>query len=209
MKALTVVFVDDDPFAIDALEAWLDPVEGIQLHAVWGKTSEIVAACETHQPDAVLIDLILPPDGPDGIELALVLREANPDTVAIIVTSSESSEDANRAWRAGIPGYITKQMLVRHLDRLPELVRCVLDGCVIYQIDPRSAVSHMAPSVLSDRELEVLRRKADGHKHRDIADELSLGIRTIDSHLANARMKLGAATVNEALQVARRQGLLA
>ena len=76
----------------------------------------------------------------------------------------------------------------------------------IASAEPRAAIAICNP--LTKREIEVLQRKVEGQTHRDMASDLFLSVRTIDSHLANARAKLGAESVQEALRIAAERGLV-
>ena len=187
----------------------MNDASGIALDCVWGSVGEILARFERQQPEAVLIDLMLTTGDLDGIELALAMRDRDPSCIAIMLTSSASADNARRAWLAGIPGYLTRHWLTRNMRELSSLIRCMIDGVVMYQIDPRTAPMGASTGIaLSERETEVLRHKASGKKHRDIADELCIGVRTVDSYLANARAKLGASSIPETLRVAGERGLL-
>jgi DNA-binding NarL/FixJ family response regulator len=208
-RPLSILFVDDDPLAVDALESSLDPLDEILLRCVWGHPSDALAACTTHAPDAALVNLVLPSDGPDGIELAVALQATNPGCVAVITASSTSQHDANRAWLAGIRGYLKRTRLVRDVEQLPLLLTMVINGGVFYEVDPRVASKPSREAgELSPREVEVLGRKAAGLRHREIADELFVSVRTVDSHLTNVRRKLGASTIREALDIANERGLI-
>jgi DNA-binding NarL/FixJ family response regulator len=201
--------VDDDPLARAALQVTLNEASGIALDCVWGSAGEILASFERQRPEAVLVDLMLTAGDLDGIDLALAMRDRDPSCILIILTSSASPDNACRAWTAGIPGYLTKHWLARNMRELASLIRCMIDGVVIYQVDPRSASMGASMGMaLSEREIEVLRHKAAGRKHRDIADDLCIGVRTVDSHLANARAKLGAGSIPETLRIAQERGVL-
>jgi DNA-binding NarL/FixJ family response regulator len=201
---IRVLFIDDDPLALTALRSSFGETSGIEIDCLWGSTDEILAGLEERRPQAVLVDLVLSAGDQDGIDLAIAMRARDPGCYPVILTSSTSPDSALRAWKAGIPGYLTKHYLSRNVDRLASLIRNVIDGVIIYEVDPR-AVDGIA---LSDRELEVLRHKAAGHDRSEIGERLYVSPRTVDSHVANARAKLGAASLPEALRIAQERGLL-
>jgi DNA-binding NarL/FixJ family response regulator len=140
----------------------------------------------------------------DGIDLARAIQDRDQSCCPIILTSSTSPDSALRAWNAGIGGYLTKHSLIRDVSQLARHIRSIIEGVVIYQVDPRR-VDGIA---LSDRELEVLRLKAAGLDRGEIADQLYISSRTVDSHIAHVRSKLGAATIPEAVRIAQERGLL-
>jgi two-component system secretion response regulator SsrB len=203
---IRVLYVDNDPWALDAFGSLMGRAAGVEMRAVGGRQEDIEAACASHQPDIVLIDLYLDPRGPDGLEVASKLAASIPGLAAIVCTSSESPVDAARTWAAGIRAFVTKRQLLRRPSDTQALLRSVLDGCAIYHVDPRSAVAEKTP--LTRREGEILARKMTGESHRLIADRLCISVRTIDSHLANIRTKLQADSIQEALEFAARRGLL-
>jgi DNA-binding NarL/FixJ family response regulator len=202
---LRVLFVDDDPLAIGAFRALARDRPDLRIEAV------DPAACPTAfrdgggGPCVALIDLFLHRSGTDGIELARRVTQAHPDLPVAICTVSEATGDASRAWNAGIRGYLTKHRLLQRGDHLSAVLWSVWDGTVLYHVDPRAG---LAANPLSAREVEILQRKHDGESHRVIAGDLFLSVRTIDSHLANARAKLGAESVQDALRLAEELGLL-
>jgi DNA-binding NarL/FixJ family response regulator len=199
------VFVDDDPLACDALENASKHIDGMTLRSVWGSVAHIAEQCDRFDPHVVLIDLVLPAEAPDGIELANRLRDTHPHLPAIILTSTESGDNALRAWEAGIAGFLTKGQLVSDINVLPDVVRCVLEGGVLYAIDPRS--SEAPRRRLSEREVQILRLRAQGLRNVEIAEQLYVAVRTIETHLHNAKGKLGYNRLSDALDSVRRHGI--
>jgi DNA-binding NarL/FixJ family response regulator len=201
---LRLLYIDDDPLALDALAALLSDVDDVGLEAIHVDQADAVS-CEAGEPCVILIELFLFRNGEDGIGMAKRFAESQPGVPVALCTASESAVDAAKAWDAGIRAFLTKRELLRRGARLSSVLRAVWDGSVVYDIDPRRAA---ATNPLTARELEILQRKVDGQRHRRIADDLCLSVRTIDSHLANARSKLGADSLPHALEVAARLGLI-
>jgi DNA-binding NarL/FixJ family response regulator len=203
--ALHVLYIDDDPLAVDAFTALAESHGGL-----------VVRPCEAHRAlrfetgdggnaSLVLVDLYLRLGNEDGIDVARRIHDVT-GLPAAICTVSEAPGDAARAWEAGIPAYLTKAHLLGCRADMPALLRSIADGAIVYHVDPRD---HAQSNPLSAREIQILRRKALGQPHRDIARDLYISARTVDSHLANVRSKLGADSTHHAIAIARDLGLVA
>ena len=189
-----IVVVDDHPIILSAVRLLLEGEPDFE----WvGEAESVEAARELlvdTRPDAVVLDLWL--GGNDGIEMIKSLRELVPDTALLCYTMNEAVLYGERAIRAGASGYLSKkepqkELLValrtvckggRYLDN--DLMNSVLDGL----ITGRAQEGHEA---LTDRELQVLRLLGRAVSNQEIATQLGLGVKTINSHRENIKRKLG------------------
>ncbi len=203
---IKALFIDNDPLAAGALKLILHEVPDVEVIACEAGLDEAIIACDGISPDVVVIDLYLQPGEPDGISLGTAIKTRHPSLPVMICTSSDSPQDATRAWIAGMDGFVTKKEFLCKAERIATLLKVVSEGFVMFRVDPRGATE--TPNQLSDRELEVLGLKFAGHAHRYIATEMCISVKTVDSHLANIRAKLGVETVEDALRVAVERGLL-
>ena len=156
-------------------------------------------------PDVVVLDISL--DGPDGLDLLKAIRLKDPVLPVLVLSMHDESSYAERSLRAGAHGYIMKQEAT---EKVLVAIRRILQGKVylserltnrmlekyVYGGSP----SNDPLSKLSDRELEVFRLIGAGHGTRQIADELHVSIKTVESYQAHIKSKLGLRNARELVQ---------
>jgi DNA-binding NarL/FixJ family response regulator len=170
-----------------------------------------VQLMEALKPDILLVDISL--DGPDGLELLKHIRAQDPGLPVLILSMHDESIYAERALRAGANGYIMKQEAT---DSVLDALRRILNREVY--VSPRIANKmlqqfvgttgterrHSSVDDLSDRELEVLRLIGAGHGTRQIAEQLHLSVKTVETYQAHLKEKLGLRNSRELVQYATR-----
>jgi DNA-binding NarL/FixJ family response regulator len=190
-----VVLVDDHSMFRAGVRAELgDSVEIVGEAATVG---EAIATIRATRPDVVLLDVHMP-DGGGLAVLAAVTKEV-PETRFLALSVSDAAEDVIAVIRAGAKGYVTKTISARELA---DAIDRVADGDVVFS--PRLAGfvldafrdSPNIPSIdpeldqLTPRELEVLRLLARGYAYKEIAAELFISIKTVETHASNVLRKL-------------------
>ncbi|MGF1657132.1 MAG: response regulator [Verrucomicrobiales bacterium] len=191
---LRVAVVDDHPIIRTAVRALLESEPDFEwvgeAETVEGATRLLVRK----RSDAVVLDLWL--GGNDGIEMIKSLRPLVPETALLCYTMNEATLYAERAIRAGAAGFLSKkepqeELLIalrmvcrgeRYVSRT--LMSSLLDGLSV----GRAVDGHEA---LTDRELQVLRLLGMAFTNQEIATQLGLGIKTVNSHRENIKRKLG------------------
>jgi DNA-binding NarL/FixJ family response regulator len=155
-----------------------------------------VARIPATQPDVVLLDVHLPGGG--GAEVVRRLLPQHPDLRFLALSVSDAPEDVITVIRSGARGYVTKSIsgteLTEAIDRVaegdavfsPRLAGFVLDSFR----DAPAPGDHPELDQLTPREREVLRLIARGYTYREVADELVLGVRTIETHVSAVLRKL-------------------
>ncbi|UUU26687.1 response regulator transcription factor [Streptomyces sp. DSM 40750] len=210
---LRVLIVDDHVVVRAGLRALLTGEPGFDVVGETGDGEEAVRLAARLGPDVVLMDLRLTDDTApgarvNGLDATRRITAETPGTRVVVLTSSGTQGDVVRAMEAGARGYVLKAGPPEELFRA---VRAAAAGGM--GLAPEAAghlAGHMADpgTVLSDRELEVVRLLAQGHSNRSIAASLYLTEATIKTHLVRVYRKLGtenrASTVSEAI----RRGLL-
>jgi two-component system nitrate/nitrite response regulator NarL len=196
---LRVFIVDDHPLIRQGVEQLL----AARGHSVVGVASRGAGACAAIREASahvVVIDLGLPELS--GVELIRLIRDEELPVGIVVYTAVAHGPRLAEAVRAGANGLVTKDAPVAHLA---EAVERVHRGESF--IDPQlRGVLDSAGPLLSDREREVLQHAAQGYKLGDIAEELFISPETARTHLRNARTKLGARTVAEAVSEAIASG---
>jgi DNA-binding NarL/FixJ family response regulator len=165
---------------------------------------EAVTEFRRHQPDITLMDLRLP--GTNGTDTLIAIRGEFPRARIIILTTSDSDGEIQRAMRAGASGYILKSM---PKNELLAVIRAVHGGGK--HIPPEVAAriaEHLGEEDLTTRELDVLRLIRDGYRNKQIADRLAIAETTVNFHIKNLVDKLQANDRTHAVTIAIRRGLL-
>ena len=190
-----VVLVDDHAMFRAGVRAEL----GGQVDVVGeaGSPAEAVAVIRAQRPDVVLLDVHMPDGG--GLAVLEQIGDSLPDTRFLALSVSDAAEDVIALIRAGARGYVTKTISPADLA---DAVRRVADGDVVFS--PRLAGfvldafrdAPVTPSVdpefdqLTPREREVLRLLARGYAYKEIAAELFISIKTVETHASNVLRKL-------------------
>jgi DNA-binding NarL/FixJ family response regulator len=165
---------------------------------------EAIEMFRSHRPDVTLMDLQMP--GLNGIDAVTTIRQEHPQARIIILTTYEGDALARRALKAGVAGYILKDMI---RTELLEAIRLVHVGKrYIPQKIAAELAEHYAEDDLSEREIEVLREVAHGSSNKIIASHLSISEATVKAHMQNILLKLGASDRTHAVSIATSRGFL-
>lgn len=199
----SVAIVDDHPIICTAVRVLLESEPDFECVGQAGSVQEARELLQKTRPDAVVLDLWL--GGNDGIEMLKCLRPLVPDTALLCYTMNDVSLWGERALRAGAAGFLSKkepqeELLValrtvcrgnRYMGK--GLMDSLLDGLAT----GRAAKEY---ECLSDRELQVLRLLGLALSSGEIADQLRLGIKTVNSHRENIKKKLGIRSSGELIR---------
>jgi len=202
----SVFVVDDHPIVRQGLTLLINRESDL---AVCGEAEEMhsaLAAIQALKPDILIVDISL--NGPDGLELLKNIRITSPRLPVLILSMHDESIYAERALRAGANGYIMKQEAT---EKVLVAIRRILQGDVylsdrltntmLQQFVRGASPAKGSPLVnLTDRELEVFRLIGEGHGTRQIAEELHLSVKTIESYQAHIKEKLALRNARELVQ---------
>lgn len=204
---ITIVLADDHTVVRSALHMLLEAEPAFAVLAEAGDARSAAAAVRRHSPQVLILDLNMP--GGPGLAAIPPIKEASPETAIVILTMQDEPAIAREAMRAGALAYILKEAADAELVKA---VRMAAAGSTYLQpeLGARLAAEPTGgkSDALSDRELEVLRRIALGHTNSEIAELLSLSVRTVESHRAHIQRKLGLGKRSELVRYALEHDLL-
>jgi two-component system, NarL family, response regulator NreC len=207
------ILIGDDHGVLRAgLRSLLNAQVDFQVVGEAADGNEVLRLAPQLQPDVILLDISMP--GPNGIEITHQVKQYWPKTRVVMLTVHEDEGLFQEALRAGASGYVVKRAVE---SELVNAIRAVMQGNVY--VDPaltRSLLKELAPRPtrpaeqpeLTRREMEVLRLIVQGYTNQQIADQLVLSVRTVESHRANLMSKLELRNRAELVHYANEHGLL-
>lgn len=196
--------MEDHPVFREGLATIIGSQRDMVLVAQATSSEEAIEQFHIQRPDITLMDLRLP--GRSGTETLVAIRREFPKARVIMLTTSDGDAEIQLALKAGAAAYVLKSM---PKNELLALIRSVHAGGrhVPPEVAARLA-EHLGEETLTSRELEVLRLIRDGHRNKQIADELTISETTVNFHIKNLVDKLQANDRTHAVTIALRRGIL-
>lgn len=205
-REIKIVLADDHAVVRSALRMLLEAEPGFEVAAEAGDADSAIRYALGHKPDVLILDLNMP--GRPSLEAVPDILAASPETEIVVLTMQNEPAFARRALQAGVRGYVLKEAADAELV---QAVRSAAAGETYLQPALGARLVTEANSGgddLSDREREVLRLIALGHTNAEIASQLYLSIRTVESHRAHIQQKLRLSSRAELVQYALEHGLV-
>jgi two-component system response regulator NreC len=208
-RAVRIVLADDHAVVRRGLALLLEAEPGFEVVASVGDVPAAVRAARGYKPDVLVLDLNMP--GGSSLEAIPTILEASPGTAIAVLTMQSEPAFARQALGAGALAYVLKEAAE---EELIEAVRRAAAGETYLnpQLGARIAAEPPAPAGppddLSEREVEVLKMIALGHTNAEIAQQLYLSIRTVESHRAHIQQKLRRSSRADLVRYALDHGLV-
>ena len=200
---ITIVLADDHAVVRDGLRMLLVAEEDMDVVAEAGDVEAAKRSVLGHKPTVLVLDLNMP--GGSSLEAISGVAEISPNTVVVVLTMQEDPAFAREALQAGARGYVLKHAAG---TELVQAIRAAAGGgtWLTPDLGARMAATPDSPAGalgdLSDREVEVLRLIALGHTNNEIAQQLFLSVRTVETHRAHIQQKLGRSSRAELVRYA-------
>jgi two-component system response regulator NreC len=208
MDRTTVVIADDHAVVRSGLKSLLDAEPGFEVTGEARDVRSALTYVRAQRPDVLVLDLNMP--GDKSLPAIPELLEASPGTAIVVLTMQNDPAFAREALRAGALGYVLKESANAELV---EAVRSATEGRTYLQPQLGARLAAEPPALeadddLSERETEVLKLIALGHTNTEIAGQLYLSVRTVESHRAHIQQKLRLSTRAELVRHALEHGLV-
>jgi two-component system nitrate/nitrite response regulator NarL len=202
--SIRVLLVDDHPVVREGIRACLTGHDRLEIVGEAIDGDEAVQLTRDLRPDVVLMDINMP--GTNGIEATRAIISAGLPSRVVILTVVNNQEYVAEMIRCGAKGYVLKDA---HPDELIEAVIAVHEGSLYYLVKenvPNPPVPTVPPAdlhgVLSGREIQVLKRVAEGWTSKDIARETDLSVRTVKTYRERIMRKAGLRSVADMVKYA-------
>jgi two-component system response regulator NreC len=215
VKKITVLLADDHRILREGVKSLLEKAPDIEVVGEAIDGGEAVAKAQSLSPDVVLMDISMP--GMNGLEATKQIKALKPNTRVLILSMHESNQYISQFLRSGASGYVLKDTAASDLvgairavsqgDAFlyPSIARKLLEE---YLLKVQSGEESESYDGLTGREREILKMIAEGKSNKEIADALSLSIRTVQAHRANLMAKLHMHDRTELVRYAIRKGLI-
>ena len=214
--AMKILIVDDHILFREGLVGLLRSQPDMQVVGECGSVQEAVELTNKLKPEVILMDFSLP-DG-TGLDATRSILVRQPEVQIIFLTVHDNDERLIAAVRAGAKGYLLKNLSVskllaslRALERGEAAISRTMMARIMEEFSQNGPVTNTTPSPLvglTSREIEVLQELTDGITNQEIAVRLFISENTVKNHIHNILEKLGLANRREAIEFARKNGLL-
>jgi two-component system response regulator NreC len=205
---ITVVLADDHEIVRDGIKLVLQAEDDIEVVAETADADEAARRTNGYKPSVLVLDLNMP--GRPSLEIIPEVLEASPGTKIILLTMQKEPAFARQALQAGAKGYVLKHSAGAELVGA---VRAVVAGETYINPDLGARIAaeppdEGPPDELTPREVEILSLLAQGFMNPEIADQLVLSVRTVETHRSNIQRKTGVGSRAELIAYAIEHGLV-
>jgi DNA-binding NarL/FixJ family response regulator len=207
---MRVLIVDDHPVTRDGLRSALSTSNEVEIVGEATNGLEAVEAVRNLLPEVVFMDVRMP--GMDGLQATKEIRQVSPGTKVILFTVEESRAAIADAIRAGVSGYLLKDVSAAELVNAAKLA---LEGKAVIHptltrafIEEVQYIEQRPETPLSRRESQILQKVAYGSTTKEVAHDLGISPHTVKTHLERIFEKLGANDRAQAVAIALRKGLV-
>ena len=203
---IRLLLADDHPLTRSGIAAYLEKEQDMALVGEAGDGEEAWEKIRALKPHVALLDIRMPKE--DGVAVARKIKEARLPVIPLMLTSYDAQQYVMASLRAGARGYVLK---TASMETLSKAIRIVARGGFYLDSEVANAVEEegeFVPEPVSVREREVLLLAARGLSGKEIATQLFISERTVQTHLASIYDKLGAKNKTEAMLLSLKYGIV-
>ena len=216
MSKVRILIADDHELVRRGLRATLEERPGWEVVGEAGDGEEAIRLSLKLRPDLLVLDVNMPKQ--NGLEVARALQERAPKIRVLVLTVHDSAQIVREIMQAGAKGYLLKSEAGKDLPTAvetvmqdqpfltPSVTNIVLD--TFLKSAPKPTSPETPPVPLSTRENEVIKLLAQGHSNKDVARQLGISVKTVDTHRTNLMRKIGLHSITELVRYAIRNGLV-
>ena len=203
---IRVLIVDDHPMVAQGIQSVLESFYELEIVGVLNNGRAVVDQLESLNPDVILMDLNMPEMG--GLTATEMVIEQRPGTRVLVLSMHDSPEYISSALAHGAMGYVLKDVPT---DEIKLAIDAVMRGekylCTgaAGSLEPKS---NGAREALTGREQTILLQLAQGNSNKDVAIELEISVRTVETHRKNIKRKLGISSTAGLTRYAMENGVL-
>lgn len=213
MKTYPIVVADDHEIVRRGIRATLEGMPGCSVVGEAADGEEALEIVREKQPALAVLDVTMP--RMNGFEAAAAIREVSPETDVLVLTMHDSQQVVREVLKAGAKGYLLKSDAGRELAQAVQAIRegrtyftQRVTSMVVGEFVGEKPVTRPESPAVSPREREIVRLLALGRSNKEVASELSLSVKTVESHRTNVMRKLGVHSVAGLVRYAVREGLV-
>jgi DNA-binding NarL/FixJ family response regulator len=214
MAKITILLADDHAVVREGLVELIRHETDMEVVGEADNGEEAIRLAKQFQPDVILMDIGMP--GVNGIEATTKIKESVSQSRILVLTAYDNPEFVAAVVEAGATGYLLKNVRGKELT---SAIRSAYEGeFILHPAVARVVLSHIRnpqpnslhekQSALSERELQVIKKGAEGLSNKQIATQLNIGARTVQTHWRNIFDKLGVYSRTEAIIHSIRRGWL-
>ena len=209
MNKISVVLADDHRLFRDGMKAVLQASGEIEVVGEAERGSVLMTVLASQTPDIVLLDIAMPQDS--GIDLLPTIKERFPAIKCIMLTMHEDVQYVLRSLKQGADGYLLKEAdeeelkaAIREVHAGHKYFKNKISDLIVANLSGESSPE----TLLSEREIQVVRLVAEGKITKEIAEQLYVSVRTVETHRSRIMKKLGVSNTAEMIRMAYEKKLL-
>jgi two-component system, NarL family, response regulator NreC len=210
---LRILLADDHVTVRHGLKLLIDSQADMTVISEASDGNSAIQNAIALKPDVIVMDISMP--GMNGLAATRALKQKQPDVIIVTLTRHGDDAYVQELLRAGVSGYVLKQsppaellQAIRAAAAGGQYLDSALTARVTARLLGRADKVNKPAATLSERESEVLRLIASGYSNKEIAGRLSLSVKTVEAHKANAMRKLGLSGRIDIVKYAVLQGWL-
>jgi DNA-binding NarL/FixJ family response regulator len=213
LDPIRVLLVDDHALVRAGIRSLLEKLAGIEVIAEAGNGLEALRLVAEYHPQVVLMDIAMP--DLNGLDATRRLAEDSPDVPVIILSIYSDEEHVYQALQAGASGYLLKDAAIEELEMA---IRAVAQGetylsppiskPVIMEYVRRTNPRPGSTEILSPRQAQILKLMAKGHSMKQIALDLGISVKTVETHRSALMARIGIRDIAGLVRYALRNGLI-